>query len=135
MKTISILGLGLMGGSLGLALRQAGKNVRVQAFARREETRQEALERGMADAVFADPAVAVQGADLVVACVPVCRIPEVLEAALPGLADGVLVTDVGSSKAWLTQACRTVLADSGAVFVGSHPMCGSERTGLEAADA
>jgi len=135
MKTVALLGVGLMGGSVGLALRSRGVELRIQAYARREETREEALRRGMADAVFADPAEAVRNADLVIACVPVCAIPDLLRKALPGLKEGAVVTDVGSTKSWLAGACAEVLRDTPAVFVGSHPMCGSEKTGLEVADA
>ncbi len=135
MKVLSLLGAGLMGGSLGLALRKQGSPLRIQAYARRQETRDALLERGMADAVFADPAEAVQGADLVILCVPVQAMPALLEQAKAGLKSGALVTDVGSTKAWLDVECRAVLADSAAEFIGSHPMCGSEKSGVEAAKA
>lgn len=135
METVALLGVGLMGGSAGLALKALRPGISVRAYARRAETRDAALRMGMADAVFADPAEAVRGADLVVVCVPVCRIPELIAAAVPGLKSGAVVTDVGSTKAWLAEAVRPVLAGTGAVFVGSHPMCGSEKTGLEAARA
>jgi cytidylate kinase len=135
MKTVALLGVGLMGGSIGLALRKRSPGLRVHAYARREETRSQTLEKGIADAVFDDPAKAVAGADLVIACVPVCSIPDVLKAALSGLKAEAVVTDVGSTKAWLTAACREALKGSDAIFVGSHPMCGSEKTGLDVADA
>lgn len=135
MECVALLGLGLMGGSAGLAVKQSKPSLKIRAYARREETRAAALRLGMADEVFDDPAEAVQGADLVIVCVPVCKIPELVASALPGLRPGVVVTDVGSTKAWLGAAVREVLAGSGAVFVGSHPMCGSEKTGLEAASA
>jgi cytidylate kinase len=135
METVALLGLGLMGGSAGLAVKQGKAGFKVRAYARREETRSAALRLGMADEVFDDPAEAVRGADLILVCVPVCKIPELVAAAKPGLKPGAVVTDVGSTKAWLAKEVRAVLADSGAVFVGSHPMCGSEKTGLEAATA
>ncbi|MCH8526761.1 MAG: (d)CMP kinase [Kiritimatiellae bacterium] len=135
MECVALLGLGLMGGSVGLALKQGKASLKVRAYARREETRAAALRLGMADEVFDDPAEAVQGADLVIVCVPVCKIPELIAAAKPGLKSGAVVTDVGSTKAWLANEVREVLAGSDVVFVGSHPMCGSEKTGLEAACA
>ena len=135
MECVALLGLGLMGGSAGLALKKGRGPVKVRAYARREETREAALRLGMADEVFADPAEAVRGADLVIVCVPVCTIPTLVAAAKPGLKPGAVVTDVGSTKAWLAKEVRAVLANSGAVFVGSHPMCGSEKTGLNAATA
>lgn len=135
MKTIALVGVGLMGGSIGLALRARNVPLRIQVYARRKETRDAALSLGMADAVFDDPAEAVADADLVIVCVPVCAIPKLLQMALPGLKHDAVVTDVGSTKAWLNSACSEVLKDTGATFVGSHPMCGSEKTGLNVADA
>lgn len=134
MKTVALLGVGLMGGSIGLAIRARSIPLRIQAYARRSETRAAALASGIADAVFDDPAEAVRDADLVIVCVPVCAIPALIEAAKPGLKADAVVTDVGSTKQWLAEHCRTVLADHPAVFVGSHPMCGSEKTGIDVAD-
>ncbi|WFB37039.1 (d)CMP kinase [Kiritimatiellota bacterium B12222] len=134
MKTIALLGVGLMGGSIGLALRNRGIPLRIQAYARREETRNETLSRGIADAVYDHPAEAVRDADLVIVCVPVCAIPDLIALAKPGLKPGAVVTDVGSTKAWLASACTEALAGCDALFVGSHPMCGSEKTGVEVAD-
>jgi prephenate dehydrogenase len=135
MQTIAILGTGLMGASLGLALKKRAVPVRIHAYARREQTRALALEKGAADAVFADPAEAVKGADLVVLCVPVLTIPELAKACRSGLKHGAIVTDVGSTKACLNELMADALAGTGAVFVGSHPICGSEQQGIEAGDA
>ncbi len=135
MKKIAILGLGLMGGALGLALKARGGCQAVTAYARREATRLEALRLKAVDAVFSDPAEAVQGADLAILCVPVFSMQALAAAARPGLKPGCLVTDVGSTKALLTEQIRLSLRGSGAVFVGSHPIAGSEQQGLEAARA
>jgi cytidylate kinase len=135
MNTVALLAPGLMGGSIGLAIRERQLPLRIQAYARRPETRAELLARGMADAVFDDPADAVRGADLVILCAPVRVLPALLAQARPGLRPGCVVTDVGSTKAWLQEQCREVLNESGAMFVGSHPMCGSEKTGLAPANA
>ncbi|MCU0858698.1 MAG: prephenate dehydrogenase/arogenate dehydrogenase family protein [Pontiellaceae bacterium] len=135
MQTISILGSGLMGSSLGLALKKRGMPVRVHVYARREETRAAALELGVADAVFADPADAVKDAGLAVLCVPVLTIPMLAKACLPGLKAGAVLTDVGSTKAELVRQIEKILSGTGAVFVGSHPICGSEQQGIEAGDA
>ncbi len=133
--TVAVLGLGLMGGSLALALRRREPGVTIRACARRAATRAEAERRGLADAVFADPAEAVRGAGLTVICVPVERIPEVALEARAGFADGAVVTDVGSTKAWVEAETLRALAGTPAAFVGSHPVAGSERQGLEAARA
>lgn len=133
MERVAILGLGLMGGSLGLALKRSGFNGRVAAYARREETRKAALEEGVADEVFAEPAEAVTGADLVVLCVPVLSTAELLERCAPGLQPGCLVTDVGSTKFALAEHLPPLLEATSATFIGSHPVAGSEKRGLEAA--
>jgi prephenate dehydrogenase len=135
MKKVAIVGLGLMGGSLGLALKKRGGGPTVSGYARREATRAEALRLNAVDAVKADPAEAVRGAELVVLCAPVFSMPALAAACRPGLQAGTLVTDVGSTKAWLTGEIRAALRDSGAVFVGSHPIAGSEQQGLAAARA
>lgn len=129
-ETIAILGLGLMGASLGLALKKNGFQGEIRAYARREETRRDALGEGIADVVYEDPAKAVRGVDMVVLCVPILIIPELLERCLPGLGEGTVVTDVGSTKAWVMKRAEELLAKSGALFVGSHPIAGSEKKGL-----
>jgi prephenate dehydrogenase len=134
MDKVAILGLGLMGGALGLALKARG-GVTVTGYARREATRLEALRLKAVDAVFADPAEAVRGADLAVLCVPVCSMPALAAACRGGLKPGCLVTDVGSTKALLTEEIRLSLRGSAAGFVGSHPIAGSEQQGLAAARA
>ena len=134
MKRISILGLGLMGGALGLALKARG-GVTVAGYARREATRDEALRLKAVDAAFADPAEAVRDADLAILCVPVFSMQALAAACRSGLKPGCIVTDVGSTKALLTEQIRLSLRGSEAVFVGSHPIAGSEQQGLEAARA
>ncbi len=132
MKTIAIMGLGLMGSSLGLALKKRGVDVEVRAYARRDETREAALKIGAADCVFDDPVETVRGADMVVFCVPILTIPELAKACLSGLSPEAILTDVGSTKAELVILMDDLLAGIDAVFVGSHPICGSEQQGIEA---
>ncbi len=132
MKTIAIMGLGLMGSSLGLALKKRGVDVEVRAYARRAETREAALKVDAADTVFDDPVEAVRGADMVVFCVPILTIPELAKACLSGLSPEAILTDVGSTKAELSILMDDLLVGSDAVFVGSHPICGSEQHGIEA---
>jgi prephenate dehydrogenase len=135
MKTIAILGTGLMGSSLGLALKTRGVPVRIHAYARRAATRAAAMNLGIADAVFDDPAKAVKDADLVVLCVPVLTIPKLAKACRTGLKPGAILTDVGSTKACLDKLMAEALAGAGVEFIGSHPICGSEQQGIEAGDA
>ena len=132
-ETVALLGLGLMGGSLAAGIRGSGAPIRIQAYARREATRREGMEKGYADAVHDHPAEAVAGADIVVCCLPVCAIPGVVKNCLPGLSGDATLTDVGSTKVQL-QAQLEALLVGGAAYVGSHPMCGSEQAGLAAVD-
>lgn len=124
-QRIAILGPGLLGGSLGLAAREAGCGVIL--WGRREEPVRMAERLGLEATM--DLGEAVSGADLVVLAVPVGAMAK-LGARLKGdLKSGALVTDVGSVKALPHQ----VAEDHGLPFVGSHPMAGSEQTGIEAA--
>lgn len=132
METIAILGTGLMGASLGLALKRRGVPVRIHAYARRAETREAAVRLGATDVAFADPAEAVRGAGRVVFCLPVLTIPAVAAACRAGLCSGAVLTDVGSTKAALVRQMAVALEGAPVEFVGSHPICGSEQQGLEA---
>jgi len=134
MKKVAIIGLGLMGGSLGLALKHRGL-AKVSASARREETRRMALSMGAADEVFESPQAALRGADVAVFCTPVCSIPELVRDCLAAFEPGCVVTDVGSTKADLAQEMPRLFKGTSLVFVGSHPMAGSEKTGIEVANA
>ena len=133
MKQVTVMGLGLMGASLASTLRRRAQAVRVHGYARREETRRAAVGRGVVDAAFEDPAAAVAGADLVVFCVPILSTTPLAVACRGAWADGCVVTDVGSTKVEVCRSMTVELAGSGAVFVGSHPIAGSDETGLDAA--
>lgn len=132
-KSIAIVGLGLMGGALGLALRKKIPSARVYGYARRPETVKHALALGMIDQGSTELTDAVCDADLVVVCTPVLTILDMVQTMSPLLKSNCLITDVGSTKAWLTSKIQDALQGSDAVYVGSHPMAGSEKTGLEAA--
>jgi prephenate dehydrogenase len=131
-KNIAVLGLGLMGASLALGLKKRGFSGSISGYARREETRSLALENGVADAVFSDPAEAVSGADIVVICVPIWSIAQLAEQIAGALKPGAVVTDVGSTKSELLNILVPLFSCSEAYFVGSHPIAGSEKTGIEA---
>jgi prephenate dehydrogenase len=130
---ITILGGGLLGGSLAMAL--AGSPHRVRLWARREETAQAARDIGITGATN-DLADAVKESDLLVLAVPVgsmhALVSQVIDAGLPA---GCLITDVGSVKAAPHREIPPLLAERGIDFIGSHPMAGSEQNGLEAASA
>jgi prephenate dehydrogenase len=133
MNDVAILGLGLMGGSLGLALKKACPGITVHGFTRSAARGQCALDRGAIDHFHSTPADAVHKADIVVLCAPILAIPDQLTSVISALKPGVVVTDVGSTKVDIQQRCCDLLKGHPAFFVGSHPIAGSEQQGMEAA--
>ena len=133
-QRLSILGVGLLGGSIGLALRAFGSSVHITGYGHRPATLKRALEVGAIDRSATSCNDAVRDADLVILCTPVGLFESVLVEAASGLADGVIVTDVGSTKRSVVDLARRILPKSARV-VGSHPMAGSEKRGIEFARA
>lgn len=131
---VAILGLGLMGGSLALALRDAGVAMRVVGYDRTPEVATRACTRGMVDEASFSVAEAVGGADLVVLAVPVVTERALLEQAIPHLTAGAIVTDLGSTKRAVVSWAEELLPPD-VHFVGGHPMAGRELSGLDASDA
>ena len=132
--SITILGPGLLGGSIGLAVRQRQVADSVCVWARRPEAAAAACDRGAADRAEPDLAAAVRAADLVILATPIGAMPDLVAQMKPSLKPGVLVTDVGSVKYPVVTALEDLLGDA-AGFVGAHPMAGSEQSGLEVARA
>lgn len=130
-KNLLIVGLGLLGGSLGMALR-AGAWRRL-GYARRPETRTRALELDAVDEVGDDLAGLLARADLTVIALPIPATIEFLRTHAKDWRPGAVVTDVGSVKADIVQAAREAFAGSDVRFVGSHPMAGTEKSGIDAA--
>jgi prephenate dehydrogenase len=133
MKRITILGPGLIGGSIAFALRRTGV-AQVTLWARRPEAVREIIAAGCADLATGDLAAAVKDADLVVLCVPVGAMPGLAAAIAPHIRRDCVVTDVGSVKGPVLAELRPIFRER-ALFIGSHPMAGSENTGLAAASA
>lgn len=133
--TVAIAGLGLLGGSLGLALRRLPRPPRVLGLARREESVREAKAAGILDDGGIDPARILPAADLTVICMPVLAARDFVLAHAEAWPRGAVVTDVGSTKQELTAALTPALRERGVHFVGSHPMAGSEQAGLRHARA
>jgi len=123
---ITLIGVGMLGGSVGLAAKHAGVAGRVCGLVRREASIAECLAAGVVDEATLDIAEAVDGADLVILCTPVGRMRDLAAALKPHLAADAIVTDVGSVKASVVAAVEPVLPS----FVGSHPLCGSENPGV-----
>jgi prephenate dehydrogenase len=133
-RNLSILGVGLLGGSIALAAREAIKVCRIRGYGHRPETLDDAKKAGVIDEGYADPASAVRGADLVILCSPVGILGRLLRLIGPALSAGAVVTDVGSTKRSVVEAAEQSLP-VGTLFVGSHPMAGSEKRGVAFARA
>lgn len=131
---VAILGLGLMGASLGMALRASGTVRMVAGYDSGPGIVERARERGAIDLACVDVSQAVAGAGLIVLAAPIRATPDLLSTIAPCLAPGALVTDLCSVKAYVVACAERVLSDSSR-FVGGHPMTGSERSGVEAAHA
>src|SRR3954451_259892 len=126
-QRIAVLGVGLIGGSIGLAARAGGGHV--AGFDTDGATLDAARDRGAIDRAAASVADAVSGADAVFACAPVGALPQLVDEALAGAPEDAVVTDVGSTK-------RTIANHtSDERFVGGHPIAGSETSGVEQARA
>jgi len=132
-RQITICGIGLIGGSLGLALKQAGFTGRVVAFGR-PTTLERARRRGAIDAGFSNLAEAVAEADVIYLSTPILTVLELLEKLPPLVKENALVTDAGSTKAVICQRGADLFPGR-PWFVGGHPMAGKESTGVENADA
>jgi len=131
-ERISILGTGLIGGSLGLAWQERRPDCTIVGHDR-PEVLEQAEARGAIDQKAADPVTAVEGADLVVLATPLATVLRHLEAVADRVDQDAIVTDVGSVKQPVLDQAADVLPE-GLSFVGGHPMAGAENAGIEHAD-
>jgi cyclohexadieny/prephenate dehydrogenase len=130
-ERIAIVGLGLLGGSVGLGAKARGVAARVVGSTRQADAQAQALRSGAVDELrpLEDAA---RGAELIVLATPIYAMPGVLERMLPGIEPGAIVTDVGSVKGPVFDTL-TGLLPAGVRYVGSHPMAGSHERGMGAA--
>jgi len=134
-QKVAIIGLGLIGGSLGLALKRAKvSGLEVVGYDVRREVRGKARRREAVDREASSPEEAVRGAALVVLATPIMALPGVMEAIAPHLAQGAVVTDTASTKAQVMEWARRLLPRH-VGFVGGHPMAGKEAQGIDHAQA
>jgi len=131
-RRLAILGPGLIGGSIGLAVRRRKLAAQVVVWSRRIELAREAVKCGAANMTAETPAEAVHDADLVILCTPVGAMPALAREIRSKLNRKCIVTDVGSTKYDVVRQLSNILAGR-AIYIGSHPMAGSERHGLRAA--
>ena len=130
-ERVALIGIGLIGSSLALAMRKHGLARETVASSRRAETRAKALELGLVDACHADPGEAAADADLVIFCTPVGSYADLASIVAPHLKPGAIVSDVGSVKQAVIRDIGPVLPE-GVDFVPGHPIAGTEHSGPEA---
>ena len=131
-RKVIIIGVGLIGGSLAMALKEKGMAERVVGVGRGVDNLKVALSRGIIDEYTHDAKEAVKGADLILLATPVGTMGSVVEEIAPSLERGAIVTDVGSVKGPIIEDIESLMPD-GAFFVAAHPIAGTENSGAEAA--
>ena len=129
---LAIIGVGLIGGSLSLALKEAGAVGEVIGCGRGKPNLEKALELGVIDKFVREPLEAVRDADVVFLATPVKTLKTVTQQCLPGLKPGAIITDGGSVKGDVARAIEPLLPE-GVYFVPGHPIAGTENSGAEAA--
>ncbi|WP_347302313.1 prephenate/arogenate dehydrogenase family protein [Croceibacterium sp. TMG7-5b_MA50] len=127
---VAIIGLGLIGGSVGLAIQRFLPGVVTSGHDADPDVRRRATELGLVAQMHDTAAEAVAGADLVILCVPVGAMGAAAAAMLPGLRPDTIISDVGGSKVTVTQALQAALP--GRCIIPAHPVAGTENSGPEA---
>lgn len=130
-RQTTILGPGLLGASLAMAIRKHALSERIVIWARSPESRKKCQHQQWCDTTFKSPEEAVIDSDFVLLCTPVHTITPLLKQIQPALTKNTLVSDVGSTKALICHEAQRIFKDTPAIFLGSHPMTGSEKTGME----
>jgi len=134
-ERLVVIGVGLIGGSFALALKQAGLVARVAGLGRDPQAMARALELGIVDEVCTSVEEAMRGADMVLVAAPVAQTGPILASLLPYLEPQTIVTDAGSTKCDVVANARAALGMRIAQFVPGHPIAGSESNGPDAAQA
>jgi prephenate dehydrogenase len=130
LRKITVVGLGLLGGSVGLAVSQMLTGVKTAGFSHRPSTRSKARRLKVVDEVFDDIKASVKDADLVILATPICNFEETFRQIADALKPGCIVTDVGSTKLMPHHWAAKCLPKN-VHYVGSHPIAGSEQRGVE----
>lgn len=134
-KKIVIFGVGLIGGSIALALKKHPEAPHIVGVGRAQQSLQEALDLGLIDSAETDIASALHAADLVIIATPVAQTPAILKAIRPYLDESTIITDAGSTKSDVMAYAKAELGDQVNQFVGGHPIAGAEKSGPAAAMA
>jgi prephenate dehydrogenase len=132
---VVIVGVGLIGGSFALALKEVGAVRQVVGMGRSAAALERALALGIVDSITTSAEEAMEGADLVLLAAPVAQTGPILAALLPWLEPGTVITDAGSTKGDVVATARAVLGARAGQFVPAHPIAGRESNGPDAAIA
>ena len=133
MKKLVIFGVGLIGGSVALALKKAQFTASIIGVGRNKSSLNEALNLGVIDSAETDIAKALDGADIILIAAPVAQTSGILQSIKPHLNSKTVITDAGSTKGDVLTCAKTVLGEQYNQFVGGHPIAGAEKSGVSAA--
>jgi len=133
-KKITIIGVGLIGGSFGQGIKKRLPNIHIMGFGSSKTKLSRAVELNIIDEFSLDIATAIEHADLIFIAVPMGAFETIFSKIKPYLKPGAIITDAGSSKESVIQAAKTVFGQEFSQFIPSHPIAGKEKSGVEAAD-
>jgi len=133
-RKVAIIGVGFMGGSVGMAIKKYDLAKEVAGFSHKQSSLVQAMKNHAIDSAFADIAQAVKNADLIVLATPVESIIKLFSVINPFIRRGCVITDMGSAKDEIVESAEKILANPH-FFIGSHPLVGSEKKGVENARA
>jgi len=132
-KKLVIFGVGLIGGSVALALKKARFTAHIVGVGRTKSSLNDALKLGVIDSAETDISKALNGADLILIAAPVAQTTSILQSIKPHLNSQTVITDAGSTKGDVLACAKAVLGKQFNQFVGGHPIAGAEKSGVEAA--
>jgi prephenate dehydrogenase len=135
LNKLVIFGVGLIGGSVALALKKAGYVTHIVGVGRSEKSLEDALKLGVIDAAETNIGAALLGADMLLIAAPVAQTASILHSIKPHLNHKTVITDAGSTKGDVLACARDILGDQFSQFVGAHPIAGAEQSGVAAARA
>lgn len=135
LKKLVIFGVGLIGGSLALALRRKMPTLHITGVGRSDESLQNAFDLGVIDEMSSSAEHALQHADIVLIAAPVAQTPNILKLIAPHIGAETVITDAGSTKSDVIDYAEAILGDQFSQFVPGHPIAGAEKSGVSAARA
>ncbi len=130
-EKLAIMGIGLIGGSLARALREAGAVGEVIAYDKSEEALEKALALGVADRIETEATKAAEEADIIILATPITVMAEIMAEILPIIKEDAVISDVGSTKGSVIREVERVVGRLPARFVPAHPIAGTEKHGVE----